>query len=173
MESHCVVFILLVLMLIQSVRPWGVRRGVNGETDHGPGWEEWKLECQLLLWASLVAQSVKNLPAMQENWTGFDSWVGKVPWRRKRNPLLPGESHEQRSLAGCSPWRRKSRTQLDDYTTISCSQTNYWSHAIPIKIPTRRKCVSKQNDPRVYLIKIDKKAQLRNTIKSMHRNFPY
>ena len=23
----------------------------------------------------------KNLPAMQE--TGFDPWVGKIPWRRK------------------------------------------------------------------------------------------
>jgi len=31
--------------------------------------------------ASLVAQAVKNLPANQE--TGFDLWVGKIPWRRK------------------------------------------------------------------------------------------
>ena len=31
-------------------------------------------------WASLVAQMVKNLPAMQE--TRFDSWVGKIHWRR-------------------------------------------------------------------------------------------
>ena len=30
--------------------------------------------------ASLVAQMVKNLPR-------FDSWVGKVPWRRNGNPL--------------------------------------------------------------------------------------
>ena len=28
-------------------------------------------------WASLVAQMVKNLPAMQE--TGFNPWVGKIP----------------------------------------------------------------------------------------------
>ena len=27
-------------------------------------------------WASLVAQKVKNLPAIQE--TGFDPWVGKI-----------------------------------------------------------------------------------------------
>ena len=33
-------------------------------------------------WASLmVAQMVKTLPAMQE--TGFDPWVGKIPWRRE------------------------------------------------------------------------------------------
>ena len=36
-------------------------------------------------WASLVAQLVKNLPAMHE--TQFDPWVGKISWRRKWNPL--------------------------------------------------------------------------------------
>ena len=35
-----------------------------------------------------MAQQVKNLPAMQETWeTQFDSWVGKIPWRRTCNPL--------------------------------------------------------------------------------------
>ena len=37
---------------------------------------------------------------------GFDPWVGKIPWRRKRQPtpvFLPGKSHGQKSLAGCSP----------------------------------------------------------------------
>ena len=36
----------------------------------------------------------------------FDPWVRKIPWRRARQPtpvFLPGESHGQRSLAGCSP----------------------------------------------------------------------
>ena len=34
---------------------------------------------------------------------GFDSWVGKIPWRRKRLPtpvFWAGESHRKRSLAG-------------------------------------------------------------------------
>ena len=34
---------------------------------------------------------------------GFDPWVGKILWRRKRQPtpaFLPGKSHGQRSLAG-------------------------------------------------------------------------
>ena len=38
---------------------------------------------------------------------GFDPWVGKIPWRRARQPtpvFLPGESQEQRSLAGYSPY---------------------------------------------------------------------
>ena len=41
---------------------------------------------------------------------GFNPWVGKIPWRRKWQPspvFLPGESHEQRSLAGYSPWGHK------------------------------------------------------------------
>ena len=49
---------------------------------------------------------------------GFDPCVGKIPWRRKWQPtpvLLPGKSHEQRNLAGCSPWGRKE-TQLSDFT---------------------------------------------------------
>ena len=38
--------------------------------------------------------------------SGFDSWVGKIPWRRAWTPtptFLPGESDGQRSLVGCSP----------------------------------------------------------------------
>ena len=34
--------------------------------------------------ASLVAQTVKNLPAVWETW--FDPWVGKIPWRRAWQP---------------------------------------------------------------------------------------
>ena len=35
-------------------------------------------------WAFLVAQLIKNLPAMQE--PGFNPWVGKIPWRRAWQP---------------------------------------------------------------------------------------
>ena len=48
--------------------------------------------------------------ASQRRRRGFDPWVRKTPWRRKRQPtpvFLPGESHGQRSLAGYSPWGRK------------------------------------------------------------------
>ena len=41
---------------------------------------------------------------------GFDPWVGKIPWRRKRQPtpiLLPEKFHGLRSLVGYSPWGRK------------------------------------------------------------------
>ena len=39
-----------------------------------------------------------------------ETWVGKIPWRRKWQPtpvFLPGESHRQRSLVGYSPGGRK------------------------------------------------------------------
>ena len=35
-------------------------------------------------WASLVAQSVRNRPACGR--PGFDSWVGKIPWRKAWKP---------------------------------------------------------------------------------------
>ena len=50
--------------------------------------------------SSLVAQTVKNLPAMEE------TWVGKILWRRKWQPtpvFLSGKFHGQRSLVGHSP----------------------------------------------------------------------
>ena len=41
---------------------------------------------------------------------GFDLWVGKTAWRRKRLPApvyLPGNLHGQRSLEGYIPWGGK------------------------------------------------------------------
>ena len=41
-----------------------------------------------------MAQTVKRLPTFRE--TGFDPWVGKIPWRREWQPdsvFLPGKSH--------------------------------------------------------------------------------
>ena len=55
----------------------------------------------------------------------FDPWVGKIPWRRKWQPtsvFLPGKSHEQRSLAGYSPWGHKE----SDMTDWSHTQSEAW-----------------------------------------------
>ena len=46
---------------------------------------------------------------------GFDSWVGKILWKRRWQPtpvFLTGKSHGQSSLVDYSPWGRKSWTQL-------------------------------------------------------------
>ena len=58
--------------------------------------------------SSLVAQMVKNRPAMKR--PRFDHWVRKIPWRRKgeHTPVfLPGEFQGQRSLVGYTPWGPK------------------------------------------------------------------
>ena len=45
-------------------------------------WKKWSLSS---LKASLIAQLVKNLPAVQER-AQFNSWVGKILWSRDRLP---------------------------------------------------------------------------------------
>ena len=63
--------------------------------------------CQVL-WASLVAQMVKRLPAMGETQVWSLGW--EIPWRRKWQPtpeLLPEKFHGQRSLVGYGPWGHK------------------------------------------------------------------
>ena len=63
----------------------------------------------------LVAEMVRNLPAMQE--TRFDPWVRKIPWRKEWQPtpvFLPGESHGQMSLVGYSPLGRKESDTFVD-----------------------------------------------------------
>ena len=64
-----------------------------------------------LLWT--IGSGGKEVTVMQE--TGFDSWVGKIPWRSEWLPtpvVFPGEFHGQRSLMGYSPWVAKSWTWL-------------------------------------------------------------
>ena len=54
----------------------------------------------IYIWSSLVSQCRRRR---------FDCWVGKIPWRRKWQPTpvsLPGKSHGQGSLVGCSSWGR-------------------------------------------------------------------
>ena len=74
-----------------------------------------KLQAYLKDYNFLVAQMVKNLPAMQR--PGFDPWIRKIPWRREWLPtpvFLPGESHGQRSLVGTVHGVTKSQTRLND-----------------------------------------------------------
>ena len=52
---------------------------------------------------------------------GFDSWVGKIPWRREWQPtpvFLPGEFHERRNLEGYSPWGHKEPDTTEWLTQI-------------------------------------------------------
>ena len=60
------------------------------------------------IWVLKVKESACRY--RRHNRCGFDPWVGKIPWRRKWQPIpvfLPGKSHGWRSLAGYSPWDHK------------------------------------------------------------------
>ena len=64
--------------------------------------------------ASLVAQMVKNLPAVWET-PRFDPWVRKIPWRRAWQPtpvFLPGESLDRGAWWAAVKGVAKSQTQL-------------------------------------------------------------
>ena len=59
----------------------------------------------------------------------FNSWVGKIPWRRKWQPIpvfLAGKFHEQRSLASYSSWGHKELdgTEWLNWTELHWSKEN-------------------------------------------------
>ena len=63
----------------------------------------------------MVAQTAKNLSAMQETW--FVPRVRKIPWSKEWLPTpvsLPGKLHAQRSMVGYSLCTTKSQTRLSD-----------------------------------------------------------
>ena len=67
-----------------------------------------------MIWASLVAQLVKNLPVMSE--TQVQPLGQEDPLDKGMQPTpvsLPAESHGQRNLVGCSPWGHKELDTTD------------------------------------------------------------
>ena len=68
--------------------------------------------------ASLVAQMVKNPPAMLETWVG--PWVGKIPWRRTCQP-----PHGLRGMAGSCPWGRRESDTTERLST--CTHMLVWA----------------------------------------------
>ena len=68
----------------------------------------------------------------------LDSWVGKIPWKRKWKPtpiFLSGEFHGWRSLMGCSPWGGKCRKRLSDFTSLYIHSINFLE--FDIESPTK------------------------------------
>ena len=62
-------------------------------------------------WASLLAQTIKKLPAMQD--TRVSSLGQEDPLEKEMSINFPGESHRQRSLAGYSPWGQKELDMIE------------------------------------------------------------
>ena len=71
-----------------------------------------------------MALVVRNPPASagDSRDMGLIPGSGRFPWRRKWQPtpvFLPGESHGQRSLAGCRLWGHKKWTRLSTPAELS------------------------------------------------------
>ena len=66
--------------------------------------------------ASLVAQMVKTLPAVQGAWVRSLGWEDPLEKGMATPVLLPGESHGQRSLAGRSSSSRRVRHNRATHT---------------------------------------------------------
>ena len=76
----------------------------------------------------LVAQMVKNLPAMWETLVRSLDWEDALKKGMTPTPVfLPGEFHGQKSLAGYSPWAGKElemTEQISLHFTLWRSQTS-------------------------------------------------
>ena len=85
-----------------------------------------------------MALVVRNAPTNAGDRQGFDPWVGKIPWRRAWQPtpvFLPGESHRQRSLAGCSPWGC-TKSDIPEHTHIAVRVSVFWGSVILFSVVT-------------------------------------
>ena len=74
--------------------------------------------CEIIsiIWASLMAQMVNNLTAIQETWVWSLGW--EDPLEEQSTPVfLPGESHGQKSLVGYSPWGCKQSDTIERLST--------------------------------------------------------
>ena len=85
-------------------------------------WVCW-FACQSMsVWASQVHSGEE--PTCQCRRHEFSPWVGKIPWRRAWQPtsvFLPGNLHEEGSLAGYSPLGRRESDTTERLNTHTIS----------------------------------------------------
>ena len=107
----------------------------------------------------LVAQMVKNLPAMQETWVWSLGREDPLEWLL--TPVfLPGEFHGQRSLVGYSPWGHKE-SDTTGQLTLSLEFTR-------ISFPSSREPWSSKCSPWISSISITWKYHLEMQISKLH-----
>ena len=59
-------------------------------------------------WASLMAQTIKNLPVMRETWVQSVGWEDPLEeGMANHSSILAWRMHGKRSLAGYGPWGRR------------------------------------------------------------------
>ena len=135
-SSH---FILCHPLLLSSIFP--SMRVISNESAHHVRWPKyWSFSFSInpsneysglisfrIDWASLIAQLVKNPPAMQE--TRVYSLVSEDPLEKEmasHSVFLPGESHGQRSLAGYSLWGCKESDTTEQLSLSFFHQMTCW-----------------------------------------------
>ena len=73
------------------------------------------------IWASLVAQTLKTLPAMQEMRVRSLDWEDPLEkGMATHSSILAGEFHEQWSLVGYSPWDPKEWDTTERLSMHTC-----------------------------------------------------
>ena len=77
-------------------------------------------------WASLVAQLVKNTPAVWETWVWFLDWEDPLEEGVATHSIWSGDSHGQRSLASYSPWGHKDLDMIEQLSTAQHRMLCYW-----------------------------------------------
>ena len=84
---------------------------------------------------SQVAQwLIIRLPMQVLRRPRFDLWIGKIPWKKKWQPIavfLPGKPHGQRSLVGYSPWGCK---ELDTTESVHPCTRHTHTHTVYYRI---------------------------------------
>ena len=71
---------------------------------------QWHKMTHIYVIPVMEIRSMNGFPGLQSR---ISTGLGFLCWRRQWHPtlvLLPGKSHGQRSLVGCSPWVARSRT---------------------------------------------------------------
>ena len=109
-------------LLADPIGSLGARMVLSTVLDRGKGTGPWELDTDQSLDAGEVGfpwwLSGKESASPCRR-CGFDPWIGKIPWRRKWQPIpvvLSGKSHGQRSLVGYSP---KDYKELDTTERLS------------------------------------------------------
>ena len=85
------------------------------------------------VWASLMAQMIKNPPAMKETWVQSLGWEDPLE-EGTANPLLYScleNPHGQRSLEGYNPWGHKESDMTEELNIYTCLLENEIKCRIP------------------------------------------
>ena len=83
----------------------------------------------MYLGASLVAQLVKNLPAMHETWVLSLDWEVS-PGEEKGYPLQPGEFHGLYSPWGCKESDMTEHLSLSHSWRIPMDRAAWWATGV-------------------------------------------